>query len=118
MTIAMPACASCGLAAFPPHLRCARCGSLEWATIPVLGGTLEGLTVVRRSLALRGSGLPPPTIVVVVTDAGPRVIALLVNDAESAQTGAAVTLTQNGMALLATTVNAEPAAQGSAQVRP
>jgi len=117
MSIEMPTCAVCGLTTFPPHLRCARCGSLAWTTTPVQGGTLEYLTVVRRTLAPNDPARRPPTIVVVTTDSGPRVIASLVNATESAQAGDAVTLTQDGKALLATLVRSDPAADGAARAR-
>lgn len=118
MSIAMPTCAACGLTAFPPHLRCARCGSLAWTTTAVQGGTLEYLTVVRRTLAPNDPARRPPTIAVVATDSGPRVIALLVNGTAGAQAGATVTLTQDGTALLATLVRSDSDADGAARARP
>lgn len=43
-TFAIPACADCGHAVWPPHLACARCGSGEWTEVPVSGGTVREVT--------------------------------------------------------------------------
>ncbi|HET9185659.1 MAG TPA: zinc ribbon domain-containing protein [Solirubrobacterales bacterium] len=41
---AIPACANCGHAIWPPRLACAVCGAAEWTEVPVPTGTLLDVT--------------------------------------------------------------------------
>jgi uncharacterized OB-fold protein len=70
----VPVCCGCGLRAFPPHLVCRRCGSLEWRQEPETDGIAEHVTCLRRRLL----GLPgdrPVPLAVVMTGTGVRVVA-------------------------------------------
>jgi uncharacterized OB-fold protein len=98
MTVDLPACAHCGHATFPRHLRCARCGSVEWTTTSVYGGRIEHVTVVRRSLVASVLGGDAPRLALVVTDAGARVVARL---CVPAQNGDQVALEEECGALIA-----------------
>lgn len=44
MSFAVPACANCGHAAWPPRLACAVCGSGEWAEVDASTGTVLEVT--------------------------------------------------------------------------
>jgi uncharacterized OB-fold protein len=70
---AVPACAECGHAAWPPRLACACCGASEWTEVPVSSGTVTEVTdapggdgdAIRLGtvrLALPGSPEGPPVI--------------------------------------------------------
>jgi hypothetical protein len=41
---AIPACANCGHAIWPPRLACPVCGSAEWSEVPAPTGTLLDVT--------------------------------------------------------------------------
>lgn len=41
---AIPACANCGHAIWPPRLACAVCGAAEWTEVPAPTGTLLEVT--------------------------------------------------------------------------
>jgi uncharacterized OB-fold protein len=41
---AIPACAKCGHAIWPPRLACAVCGAAEWTAVPAPTGTLLEVT--------------------------------------------------------------------------
>ncbi|HVW17305.1 MAG TPA: zinc ribbon domain-containing protein [Solirubrobacteraceae bacterium] len=84
MALDLPTCASCGLAVFPPHLLCSRCGSAEWASTTVEAGTLERVTFVRRSLQ-RTASIGTPAIGLVRTDPGPRIVVRVRGDAQPGQ---------------------------------
>lgn len=43
-SFAIPACASCGHAIWPPRLACAVCGAAEWTEVPAPTGTLLEVT--------------------------------------------------------------------------
>lgn len=44
MSFAIPICAACGAAAFPPRALCPRCGGREWRTEAVEHGVVEHVT--------------------------------------------------------------------------
>jgi uncharacterized OB-fold protein len=44
LSLAIPVCAACGAAAFPPRALCPRCGSREWSLEDVASGVVEGVT--------------------------------------------------------------------------
>ena len=44
MSLAIPVCAACGAAAFPPRALCPRCGAREWRLQDVASGVVEGVT--------------------------------------------------------------------------
>jgi uncharacterized OB-fold protein len=41
---AIPACANCGHAVWPPRLACSACGHAEWTEVPAPSGTVVELT--------------------------------------------------------------------------
>jgi Rubredoxin-like zinc ribbon domain (DUF35_N) len=41
---AIPACANCGHAIYPPRLACPVCGAVEWEEVPAPTGTLLDVT--------------------------------------------------------------------------
>jgi uncharacterized OB-fold protein len=71
MSLAIPVCASCATAAFPPRVLCPSCGSREWTTVDAVGGTVVGLTEHRGIV-----------IASVRSDAGPVIIARAIRPLE------------------------------------
>lgn len=82
---AVPACASCGNAAWPPRLVCAHCGAAEWTAAPSPTGVLEEVTEVA---AAAGAPLRLGTVRLA---AGPPAIAVVDDDAAAGE-GVAVEL--------------------------
>lgn len=90
---AIPACANCGHAIWPPRLACAVCGAADWTEVPAPTGTLEEVTeapgidgaplrlgTVRLAVRVHNSSGQedswreeegPPVVAVVDGDAGP-----------------------------------------------
>jgi uncharacterized OB-fold protein len=99
MAIAIPTCANCGWMAFPPHLRCSRCGCADWGSTVVSRGVLEAVTTVERSLVTAARSA---TIGTVRVAAGPRLVARV---AGGARAGDEVLLSADGLAVVATRVD-------------
>ncbi len=74
--LAIPACANCGHAIWPPRLACAVCGAAEWTETAASTGTLLDVT---EAPGYDGS---PTKIGTVRLDAGPPAIAALDDDAQ------------------------------------
>jgi uncharacterized OB-fold protein len=96
MALEIPTCAACGLMAFPPHLRCARCGSDQWRSTAIERGILDAVTAVERSLVAQPDG--PPIIGLVRLEGDVRVIARISGDAER---GSEVLVDADGLAVTA-----------------
>lgn len=84
---AIPACAACGHAVWPPRLSCADCGASEWEQVDASAGTLEEVTELADGVRLCSVKL----------DAGPIVIARI----EQGAPGERVAMAMRGAALWA-----------------
>jgi uncharacterized OB-fold protein len=98
----MQVCVDCGRATFPPRLACAHCHGREWQLEFALIGTIEHVTVVRRSAILPDDELPV-WLALVQADLGPHVIARL---DEQASPGQRVELSADGNAVRARATDA------------
>lgn len=72
----IPVCAACGLAAFPPHLMCSRCGAMAWHAEVAARGIAEEITLLRRAVG-SDPNAPPIALASIRTELGPTVIARL-----------------------------------------
>jgi uncharacterized OB-fold protein len=73
--VAVPACANCGHAIWPPRLACPVCGAAEWNQVDSPGGVLEDVT---EAPGIDGAPLRLGTVRL---DAGPPAIAAIDDDA-------------------------------------
>jgi uncharacterized OB-fold protein len=74
--VEIPVCARCGLAAFPPHLACSRCGSFAWRTERAKRGVTEEIAPLRRAVG-RDPEARPVVIGSIRTTLGPVVVGRL-----------------------------------------
>jgi uncharacterized protein len=88
-------CSACGHAVFPSRLLCSRCSGADWREETVEHGVVEQAT---EASFRTGAELVTRRLASVRTDAGPIVIARLLDDAEP---GAAVALTLSDGAVTA-----------------
>ncbi len=77
MSFAVPACANCGHAVWPPRLACPVCGAAEWAEVDASTGTVLDFTdTAGASGAPIRIGTVQLTLGATVSD-GPPVIAIV-----------------------------------------
>jgi uncharacterized protein len=71
MSFAVPACANCGHAVWPPRLACPICGAAEWSEVDASTGTVLDVTETP------GASGELVRLGTVQLDAGPPVIAVV-----------------------------------------
>jgi len=69
-------CGECDHAVFPPRLACPRCHARAWRRVTAEHGTIVEVTTVRRSATI-GPDDPPIELALVRSDAGPLLLARL-----------------------------------------
>jgi uncharacterized protein len=92
MSFAIPACANCGHAVWPPRLACSVCGAAEWTEVDASTGTVLDVT---ETAGASGETIRLGTVEL---DVGPPVIAVV----EEAVAGERVELELRNRALRAT----------------